>query len=73
MFAGTVRITLTDENDNAPMIDGQTLLSVSESVLVGTEVSSFSAIDADQFQNVTFTIPDQDSSFSISANGKKSN
>ncbi|XP_076446801.1 cadherin-23-like [Babylonia areolata] len=69
----SLTITLTDVNDNRPVIKGSTSLRVSEALAEGTEVASYSARDADRDQSVTFSILSEgEAYFNISSAGKLS-
>ncbi|KAL8620285.1 hypothetical protein ACOMHN_042020 [Nucella lapillus] len=69
----TLTITLTDVNDNHPVISGSQSLRVSEALAVGTEVASYTAKDADRDQKVTFSILAEGRGyFNISPSGKLS-
>lgn len=69
-FTATVIITVLDVNDNHPEFSvTNQVLNVSEATQIGTEITTFTATDADKDQLVMFTLK-QSSHFNISTTGK---
>ena len=67
----TATIKILDVNDNAPEIakDDDKVLNISEAIIVGTEVFTYSASDRDKDQTVHFSLLNS-KYFNISSSGE---